>query len=535
MMPAVVEFWRANHAALGQRVVEHLQLMFLALLAATVVGLPAGVVAARVRWLAGPFLALANLVQTIPSVALLGFLLPLFGVGQGTASVALFLYALLPIIRNTITGLVGVAPAVVDAARGMGMSERQVLLQVELPLARPVIFAGVRTAAVINVGVTTLSALVGAGGLGTFIFRGLATNNTAVILLGAIPAAALALAADGVLAAVERGWRRGRAGVGLAAAAGTVAVLAAIAWPAGVGPGRPTAPRFGFTAEFMERADGYQGWRKHYGLPAMETREFDPGLLYEALRAGEIDVACGFSTDGRIGAFQLRQLRDDRSYFPVYAAALLVRQAALKSHPDLGRLLTCLQGALDETRMRELNRKVDRDGMPPARVAAEFLAEWAPRAGVPWSEAAVRAKDRLAGPEELVVGTKNFTEQYVLGQIVRQLINGASPLRAGLKSGLGGTAICVQALQRGDIDLYPEYSGTVLATVLKPPPDRLRGLLTRPAEAATYLRSELAARFGFAWVAPLGFNNTYALLVRDDDPAFASVHSVSDLVPLLGR
>ena len=130
-MSDILEFLAANRQLLAQRMAEHLGLMFVSVLAATLVGLPAGVVAARVRRLATPLVTLANIVQTIPSVALLGFLLPLCGIGQGTATIALFLYALLPIMRNTITGIQGVAPAVVDAARGMGLSERQVLGQVE--------------------------------------------------------------------------------------------------------------------------------------------------------------------------------------------------------------------------------------------------------------------------------------------------------------------------------------------------------------------------------------------------------------------
>lgn len=532
-MSAFLDFLAANQHLLAQRVAEHLELMAIALLAATAVGLPAGIAASRVRSLATPFLTLANIVQTIPSVALLGFLLPLSGIGRGTAVIALFLYALLPIVRNTITGLRGVAPSVVDAARGMGMSGWQILWRVELPLALPVIFAGIRTAAVINVGVTTLSALVGAGGLGTFIFRGLATNNTAVILLGAVPAAILALLADGLLALGERGLRRhGRLG-GILLAVLLAGMAAGLGWRHWERAAAPVPLRFGFTSEFMERPDGYAAWRARYALPELAARELDPGLLYQALQIGEVDVACGFSTDGRIAAYALRPLEDDRDFFPVYAAALLANESALRSHPELGPLLARLRGALDEARMRQLNLRVDRDKLTPAQVAEEFLAKWAPKAGIAWSATQTRAKAAAGGPAQVVIGTKNFTEQYVLGQIVRQLIDGATGLHAGLRAGLGGTAVCFGALERGDIDLYPEYSGTLLSAVLKPEAAQLEALMRDPAAAETYLRTELEQRHGLRWFAPLGFDNTYTLLVRDGDPRFADVQKISDLPSVL--
>jgi osmoprotectant transport system permease protein len=152
-------------------------------------------------------LGLANVVQTVPSLALFGFLIPvpfLGGIGDTTAIVALTLYALLPILRNTYEGLAGVDPAVVEAARAMGMTDRQMLWQVELPLSLPVILAGVRVATVISIGVATIAAAIGAGGLGVFIFRGVAMVSNAVILAGAIPAALLAIAADVIFSLIER-------------------------------------------------------------------------------------------------------------------------------------------------------------------------------------------------------------------------------------------------------------------------------------------------------------------------------------------
>jgi osmoprotectant transport system permease protein len=184
--------------------VEHLQLTFIALLLATLIGVPLGIHLARNRFLAAPVLAVVSTIQTIPSVALLGFLIPLLGIGMKPAIVALFLYSLLPIVRNTFTGIDRVDPASIEAARGMGMRDRQILVRVMLPQALPVLMAGIRTATVLCVGITTLAALIGAGGLGTFIFRGIAMLNTRMVLAGAVPAGALALSLDGLLALVEK-------------------------------------------------------------------------------------------------------------------------------------------------------------------------------------------------------------------------------------------------------------------------------------------------------------------------------------------
>jgi osmoprotectant transport system permease protein len=191
-------------ATMVRALLEHLQLTGLAVALAVLVGVPLGIQLSRERWLAGPVLAIVSAVQTVPSVALLGFLVPLLGIGAKPAVVALFLYSLLPIVRNTFAGLDQVDAAAVDAARGLGMREHQVLRHVTIPQALPVLMAGVRTSAVLGVGVATLAALIGAGGLGSLIFRGIAMVDTRTILAGAVPAAVLALALDGVLALVER-------------------------------------------------------------------------------------------------------------------------------------------------------------------------------------------------------------------------------------------------------------------------------------------------------------------------------------------
>jgi osmoprotectant transport system permease protein len=184
--------------------VEHLELVGISIFAATVIGIPLGVAASRNATLKRWSLAFANVAQTIPSLALFGFLIPATGIGARTAVIALALYALLPILRNTCVGIAGVDRAVIEAARGMGMTARQMLWQVELPLAMGVILAGLRVATVTSVGVATIAAAVGAGGLGTFIFQGLTMVNNNVILAGAVPAAILAVLADAGFGWIER-------------------------------------------------------------------------------------------------------------------------------------------------------------------------------------------------------------------------------------------------------------------------------------------------------------------------------------------
>ena len=203
----VVQFIRQNYGQVLELTLEHLRLVGFATLFAILIGIPLGIVISHRPRLNRPVLATANIIQTIPSLALFGFLLPVPWLGARSdrlAILALTLYALLPIIRNTYTGIRGVDPAVMEAGRGMGLTETQLLFQVELPLAVSVILSGVRVAIVISVGLATIAAAIGAGGLGEFIFRGLAMVDNSVILAGAIPAALLALAADFGLGRLER-------------------------------------------------------------------------------------------------------------------------------------------------------------------------------------------------------------------------------------------------------------------------------------------------------------------------------------------
>ena len=206
----LLKFLLTNRIEVLELTGEHLWLVGVSMLLAVVVGVPLGILLTRHPSLNKPILGSANIMQTVPSLALFGLLLPVPWIGDRAdrlTILALTLYALLPIIRNTHAGITGVDRAVVEAGRGMGMTDRQLLFQVELPLALGVIIAGVRVATVISVGVATIAAAIGAGGLGEYIFRGLAMVNNNLILAGAIPAALLALAADIVLGLVEKRLR----------------------------------------------------------------------------------------------------------------------------------------------------------------------------------------------------------------------------------------------------------------------------------------------------------------------------------------
>jgi osmoprotectant transport system permease protein len=202
-----LHFMISNRQQVLELTLEHITLAGVSTLIAALVGIPLGIVITRIPQLSKPILGSANVIQTIPSLALFGFLLPAPWIGDRAgrlAILALALYCLLPLIRNTYAGIQSVDPAVVEAGRAMGLTDRQLLFQVQLPLASGVIIAGVRIAVVLSIGLATIAAAIGAGGLGEFIFRGLAMVNNQVILAGAIPAALLALAADFLLGLLER-------------------------------------------------------------------------------------------------------------------------------------------------------------------------------------------------------------------------------------------------------------------------------------------------------------------------------------------
>ncbi len=347
-------------ALLGQHVV----LVLTATGIAALIGLPLGLVLTRHERLARYALGVTSLLQTIPSLALFGFLIPLplvGGIGPRTAIVALVLYALLPIVRNTYTGIRQVDPVLVEAVTGLGMSSWQRLSLLEIPLALPVILAGLRLATVVSVGTATIAAAIGGGGLGTYVFRGIATVDTRLLLAGAIPTALLALFADALLGAVERSRRPGRAML----------------------------------------------------------------LLVAAMLVG----------------------------------------------------LALLRGA------------------------------------------------GSGGSGSIVIGSKNFTEQVLLGEILAARLEQRG-FQVDRRLNLGGTTLCHEAIRTGAIDAYVEYSGTALTDVLKQP------ATADPARALGIVRARYGD-LGLLVGSPLGFNNTFALVVRPEDAA-AGLGRISDLASRAG-
>ena len=512
----LLTFWQAQADKLGQQTVQHIGLTAASLVLGVLVGVPLGLLLTRRPRLAPWVLGAAGVLQTIPSIALLGFLIPALGIGPGPAILALFLYSLLPIVRNTLTGIRGVDAAVVDAARGLGLTDAQVLRRVELPLALPVLLAGIRTAAVINVGVATLAAYIAAGGLGEFIFGGIALNNPAMILAGAIPAALLALAFDAALAGVQHltGRRLVWAGRTLLVALPLLAGLYLL-------PRAASKLLAGFSPEFVGRSDGLPGLQRVYGLrPASVV--LAPALVYEAARHGDVDLIDGYSTDGRIRAYDLQVLRDDRHAFPPYQAVPVVRQQVLRQHPELAAALGRLAGQLSDSVMTELNYRVEYRHETPRAVAESFLQ----RRGL-WQAA------RPAQGGVIRLGSKIFGEQYILVELYAALIRGYTNLGVEAKTGLGGTTICAEALRTGAIDMYPEYTGTGLLVVLQPSAATLDSLGPDPTAVLGYVRREYRRRYQLEWLAPIGFNNTYALLMRRRQARQLGIATVSELSAFL--
>jgi osmoprotectant transport system permease protein len=496
----LLTFWAEHRAELVRMIGEHVWLVLLSTSIAALIGVPVGVLAAKRPAMARPLLAIAGTAQTVPSLALFGFLLPLpfiGGVGPRTALVTLTIYALLPVIRGTIAGIRSIDRSIVDAGLALGMSPRQLLRMVELPLAAPSIIGGVRVAAVIGVGTATIAAAIGAGGLGELIFRGLSMVDTTMILAGAVPAAGLALLADGALAGLDRRVRRRRrrpiAAVGLVALGLAALLSVGRSQPPGIVVGSKnfteqillgeliaqaleaegmtvqrklnlggtficdralragdvdvyveytgtavsaiyhdavppdsaaalarareryardgvtvTGPlgfnntfailvrnsdaralglrsiadlarvqdRFtpGFGYEFLQRADGYPGLVRRYGLAfARAPVAMDVALIYKALADRQVDVIAGDATSALIDALELTPLDDTLQYFPPYDAVPVVRTPLLLERPELHRALTGLSGRITVQDMRAMNRAVDVERRAPAEVVRSFV------------------------------------------------------------------------------------------------------------------------------------------------------------------
>jgi len=446
-------------------------------------------------------------------------MIPLLGIGAKPAIVALFLYALLPIIRNTYTGINEVNPSVTDAAVGMGMNRKQLLYRIQLPLAMPVILAGIRTATVINVGVATLAAYIAAGGLGEFIFGGIALNNTNMILAGAIPAALLAVLFDGLLSLLQRiQLRKARKAVYVL----PVALLLLSSFYL-LPPAYGSRLLAGFTPEFMGRRDGDLGLRAVYGLQ-IRTVVINDMIMYKAAYEKKIDVISGSSTDGRVKAFDLAVLDDDKHIFPPYYAAPIVRQSTLDKYPELEPALNKLSGTINDSIMTELNYRVDHLKQDPARVAKDFLV-----AKQLWKPARGGTKGTIR------IGSKIFGDGYILANMYKMLVDGYTDLQAITKTGLGGTKICFDALLNDQIDLYPEYTGTGLLVILQAPQPTIDSLIGYKQKVYDHVSRAFLQQYGIKWLNPIGFNNTYALMMRRQQAATLNIRSISDLKEYLER
>ncbi|GAA4336367.1 hypothetical protein GCM10023149_45030 [Mucilaginibacter gynuensis] len=498
---------------------EHIGLTFISLFIAVIIGVPLGILIARKRKLSGSVLGIAGILQTIPSIALLGFMIPLLGIGPKPAIVALFLYALLPIIRNTYTGISGVDVIVKEAALAMGMSKWQILKKVELPLAMPVILAGIRTATVINVGVATLASYIAAGGLGEFIFGGISLNNTNMILAGAIPAALLAIIFDFLLSRVQKlNFKKIRTGTSVLPV--LMLLLASFYFIPSAYGGKFTA---GFTPEFMGRQDGNLGLRSKYGLK-VRTIVISDAVMYKAAYEKELDVISGYSTDGRLKAYDLVTLDDDKHIFPPYYAAPIVNESALNQFPELEHTLNILAGIITDSIMRELNYRTDYLHQSPEQVAKDFL------------ESKNLYKAPRNGHDGIVrIGSKIFGEQYILANMYTMLIKGNTNYDVATKTGLGGTKICFDALTNKQIDLYPEYTGTGLLAIIQASPKKVSELTVDKDKTYQYVKTEFEKRYQIKWLTPIGFNNAYALMMRQKQATELRVKTISDLKKYLDR
>jgi osmoprotectant transport system permease protein len=307
------EFLRGNWADILAHVEQHLWLVLISTFAAVLIGVPVGILLTRHKRLRGPVLGLANVMQTVPSLALFGLLIPIpfiGGIGRSTAIIALVLYALLPVIRNTVTGILGVDPNVREAAVAMGMTDGQILRQVELPLAMSVILTGIRVAMVITIGVAVIAAAVGAGGLGEYIFRGLRQFDNRLLLAGAVPSALMALVADFALGLLEKRFETVRKGPGekrsplvRRAVWGALAVVAALGL---YGAWRGARPASTQTAEQQQKQSRVSVGSKDFtesvllaeivaqmlearGVSVERRFELGGSLAHQALVAGQID------------------------------------------------------------------------------------------------------------------------------------------------------------------------------------------------------------------------------------------------------
>ncbi len=386
MMTFLADFWGMREQV-WSLLLAHIRLTFLSVGIAVLIGVPSGLFINHFRKFSKPVLGTVNLVQAIPSLAMLGFLIPYLGIGTAATVFCVVAYSLLPIIKNTCIGLGNIDPDTLEAARGVGLTEGQILRNVQVPLALPVIMAGIRIAAVNAVGFVTIAAFIGAGGLGYLVYSGIQTSNVDMILSGAVPACALALGVDFILGVLER----------------------------------------------------------------------------------------------------------------------LVTPVSLRNP------------SVEMTKEKLCRRKKRRKAiLLGAAAAVLFLAGTAVLPALKRSKKVIR------------IGSKNFTEQLILGNLYADLIEDSADITAVRNLNLGSTDICYKALRNRDIDFYVEYTGTAYGSLLRQKPSNDRNHIDSTVAA-------LMKKQGIRVLPPLGFNNAFVLAVRGDTADQYGLNTISDLKKISGR
>lgn len=378
------EYISKNYMQVLTLLIEHLKLTAISVGLAILIGVPLGILIAYSKNANKPILAAANIIQAIPSMALLGFMIPFLGIGKVPSIVAVVLYSLLPIIKNTYTGIESINPQTIEAAKGIGLTPMQILFKVKIPLALPVIMAGVRIASVTAVGLMTVAAYIGAGGLGYLVFSGIRTVNNNQILAGAIPACILALLVDFVLGAVEK-------------------LVTPIS---------------------LQKGDNTEKKKK-------------------------------------------RSIQK----IIILVATVLIAMAFI---------FTSFKGKVKEEKV-------------------------------------------------LTVGAKDYTEQELLGNLVSDMIEGNTDIKVNRKFDLGGTQVIFTALQKGDIDMYVEYSGTAYTSILKHPP------IGDLEEVNNVCQEEFMSKYNIETLKRMNFNNTYALAVTQETAKKYKLETVSDFAKVASK
>ncbi|MEH7438440.1 glycine betaine ABC transporter substrate-binding protein [Neobacillus drentensis] len=373
-------FWNyvtSNYEQITELLGQHLYLSIISVLIAIIIGIPLGILISNEPKLSKPIIGTTNVIQAVPSLALLGFLIPFIGIGSNPAIVMVVLYSLLPIVKNTYTGLTNIDGDILEAAKGIGLTKSQTMRKVQLPLAFPMIMAGIRISAVTAVGLMTIASFVGAGGLGYLVFSGVQTVDNNMILAGAIPACILALLIDFVVGKLET------------------------------------------------------------SLSYTSKKSTNKNSVKNGKRAKKVMIAI--------------------------ASLLLVAAGTFK-------------------------------------VYSTANAE-----------------------EKIVIGSKNFSEQLILGNMLADLIENKTDIQVERKLNLGGSQVAFSALKNGDIDLYVEYTGTGLVNILNQPPQ------SNPDQVYNYVQKEFKKKYNIELLKPIGFNNTYALAVRQDTAKQYNLKTISDL------